>query len=923
MFLMTPLGRLRSAIKASARQGPRHRGTFRRPARCRIAVEILEGRCVPSTYNAALDFSATDNPNGVWSYGWSPTLGADFVPDAATRNVAGVDGWLGEQAGDGNPSVSHNGTADAVTEGAVTWQPGQLAFHPGPNGEYSVVRWTAPRAGALSLGAAFSGLDSAGPTSTDVHVLHNGATLFDGEVLDLGAGPSFTATQSVLAGETIDFAVGYGSDGTFSCDTTGLDATVSYTNTLSVGGLSSPITAGEIQTVTVTALDEDGNVLTDYTGTVHFASTDPQANLPADYTFTAGPGGDNGVHVLLATLKSAGLQTLSVSDTAGATASANIEVNRAAVSQLSVAGFPSPHPVGIAGTFGVTATDPFGNHVPSYTGTVHFTSTDPLATVSAAGRYDAAPDFSATDNPNGIWSYGWSPSLGGAFVQDTSHRNVSGIDFWMGEQAGDGNPSVSHNGTTNPITPGSMTWQPGQLGFHPGPNGEDAVVRWTAPRAGALSLGAAFSGLDFVGPTSTDVHVLHNGATLFDGEVLDFGAGPSFDTTVVVAAGDTIDFAVGYGSDGNFSCDTTGLDAFISYNDSPVITDYTFTSADAGSHTFIATFSTAGLQSLTATDTQAPSITGGQQNIEVTPGMAVSGFPATITAGVAGSFTVTAQNADGSTSTGYRGTAHFTSSDAQAVLPPDYTFTAADNGVHTFAATLKTAGSQSITVTDTVDPSVTGTQASITVNPAAASSFTVAGFPSPVTAGVAGSFTVTARDAFGNRATGYTGTVRFTSSDTQAVLPGNYAFTAGDAGVHTFSATLKSAGTRSLTATDTVNGALTGAQGSIQVNPAAARRLVLSAPASVKAGAKFSLTITVVDAYGNVATGYRGTIRFGSSDSSAALPRNYIFTAADLGVHTFTGLVLRKKGNQTITVTDTADGSITGSVSINVLASQQ
>src|SRR5262249_57823326 len=46
----------------------------------------------------------------------------------------------------------------------------------------------------------------------------------------------------------------------------------------------------------------------------------------------------------------------------------------------------------------------------------------------------------------------------------------------------------------------------------------------------------------------------------------------------------------------------------------------------------------------------------------------VSGFPATITAGVAGSFTVTAKNADGSTNAGYRGSVHFTSSDPQAVL---------------------------------------------------------------------------------------------------------------------------------------------------------------------------------------------------------------------------------------------------------------
>ncbi len=300
------------------------------------------------------------------------------------------------------------------------------------------------------------------------------------------------------------------------------------------------------------------------------------------------------------------------------------------------------------------------------------------------------------------------------------------------------------------------------------------------------------------------------------------------------------------------------------------------------------------------------------------PGMAVSGFPTKITAGVAGSFIVAAKNADGSTNTGYRGTVHFNSSDPQAVLPADYTFTAADKGVHTFSATLKTAGSQSITASDTVVPSGAGTQAGITVNPAAASRFTVAGFPSPFTAGTAGSFNVTAQDAYGNRATGYTSTIRFTSSDVKAVVPANYTFTAADAGVHTFSATLKTAGTQSLTATDTTNAALAGTQ-SVRVNSAKASRLLLSAPASVNAGARFSLTVTVLDAYGNVVTGYRGKMAFRSSDSTAALPKNYTFTAADAGVHTFAGLVLKKKGKQTIAVTDTLDSSLTGSATVDVV----
>src|SRR5207244_1328563 len=56
------------------------------------------------------------------------------------------------------------------------------------------------------------------------------------------------------------------------------------------------------------------------------------------------------------------------------------------------------------------------------------------------------------------------------------------------------------------------------------------------------------------------------------------------------------------------------------------------------------------------------------------------------------------------TLTDCRGTIHFTSTDPQAILPSDYTFTAADAGSHTFSVTLKTAGSQSIQVMDVVHP---------------------------------------------------------------------------------------------------------------------------------------------------------------------------------------------------------------------------
>src|SRR5262249_56216104 len=143
-------------------------------------------------------------------------------------------------------------------------------------------------------------------------------------------------------------------------------------------------------------------------------------------------------------------------------------------------------------------------------------------------------------------------------------------------------------------------------------------------------------------------------------------------------------------------------------------------------------------------------------------------------------------------------------------------------------ATVEGGGKEALRVTDAWRASLSGREKGIIVNPAAASTMIVAGFPSPTTAGVAGSFAVTLKDPYGNTATGYTGMVQFTSSDRKASLPANYTFTATDAGVHTFSAILKTAGTQSLTAKDTTTASLTGTDRGITVNPAAASKFLIS-----------------------------------------------------------------------------------------------
>ena len=294
------------------------------------------------------------------------------------------------------------------------------------------------------------------------------------------------------------------------------------------------------------------------------------------------------------------------------------------------------------------------------------------------------------------------------------------------------------------------------------------------------------------------------------------------------------------------------------------------------------------------------------------PGLTLSSEESSVTAGNLLSVTLTATVA-GVTDIGFRGTIHFTSSDSQAGLPSDYTFTSADQGVHTFNVTLKTAGSQSITATDTFVSSDT-TSTSVTVDPAAASTLVVSDFPASTTAGAGHYLKVTAKDPYGNIATGYAGTVHFTSNDPKAVLPSDYTFTTTNQGVKWFKGvTLETYGSHSITVTDQDSLSTTITR---WVRPGPATHLVLLKSGTVIAGTPFTLTVIAYDQFGNKANGYQGTIQFTSDDPNPVLPSDYTFVGSDGGRHVFTlGVVLTKSAMETVTATDVSTSTITGSVS--------
>ncbi len=166
----------------------------------------------------------------------------------------------------------------------------------------------------------------------------------------------------------------------------------------------------------------------------------------------------------------------------------------------------------------------------------------------------------------------------------------------------------------------------------------------------------------------------------------------------------------------------------------------------------------------------------------------------------------------------------------------------------------------------------------------------VAGFPNPQTAGVAGSVTVTAKDVSGNPATGYTGTVYFTSSDLVAGLPTNYTFVPGNGGSHTFTGVmLNTPGTQSITATDTVTGTITGSQTGITITASPAKEM-LAYTSTVGGSATISGTnVSLIVPIGTEVTGLAPTYTVSplasclpaSGSALVSNPQDYTVTAQD------------------------------------------
>jgi autotransporter-associated beta strand protein len=171
-------------------------------------------------------------------------------------------------------------------------------------------------------------------------------------------------------------------------------------------------------------------------------------------------------------------------------------------------------------------------------------------------------------------------------------------------------------------------------------------------------------------------------------------------------------------------------------------------------------------------------------------------------------------------------------------------------------------------------------------------------------AGAPFAFTVRALDALNQVDSAYTGTVQFSSLDPYpggaTFNPATYTFTVGanaDNGQHTFGATLYTAGTWDVTATDLSN--LTGSA-NVQVTPAAADHLLfLQQPTDTAAGQTISpVVVAVVDAYDNIETGDNGdtvTLSLGVNPGGGTLSGTLTLTVSG-GLATFGDLSIDQPG---------------------------
>ena len=250
----------------------------------------------------------------------------------------------------------------------------------------------------------------------------------------------------------------------------------------------------------------------------------------------------------------------------------------------------------------------------------------------------------------------------------------------------------------------------------------------------------------------------------------------------------------------------------------------------------------------------------------------------------------------------FTGSVQLSSTDGAAVLPAPYTYSAADGGLHIFRGfKLRTPGSQTVsaqTADGNVLRSVTFTVVAASAAPPTQLALSTS---ASVIAGGVNSLLVYARDASGAATAALAGTVHFSSSDANAVLPADYLFTSSDRGQHSFSLQLLSAGTQQVSVSLT---GLAGASQSVIVGPGLPRYLRFATqPTNASACQPLNPAVQVqeYDAYGNPAVTFGDTVQLTlNGNTPGAVLQGNVQTRTVQGVASFHNIAVNLRGTFTL-----------------------
>ncbi len=883
----------------------------------------------------------------------------------------------------GTPTAQNAGTAFSVTVNAVdaNWNLVTSA-----NGSAYTIRITSSDANAtlpstadLSSGTrtfnvTLKTAGSATVTASDVDDATKIASTSPSIPVDPGA---FTKLQILVPGETAAPGSSTGKTGTPTAQT-----------------------AGTPFSVTVNAVDANWNTVTTVTDMMGITSSDANAALPANAALVAG------TQTFSVNLKTAGSRTVTASDASDTSKTANtspsLTVNAGVFVKMQLLvpgetaapgsatgkiGTPSAQIAGTAFNVTANAVDANWNVVNTVTHTVGITSSDSNATLPANAALSAgtktfsvtlktvgSPTMTATDITDGTKTANTSPAvtvIPGAANKLTiqtqpSSTATAGVSFAQQPvirvEDASGNLVTSDNGRVITVARSAGTGTVQGTVTATTVNGIATFTDLSHNVANTITLNFTASGL--TGATSDNVVVspadFAKLQLLVPGETAAPGTSSGMTGTPTAAtAGTAVNVTVravdAFWNLINAVSDT--VDIASSDVNATLPAD---TALVSGTQTLSVTFKTAGSQTLTASDVSDPTKTASTSpSITVNAGAFVklqllvpgetaasgtatgkTGTPSAQGAGTAFDVTVNAVDANWNLVTSANGSAYtirITSSDANATLPSNGDLSSGDR---TFSVTLKTAGSATLTASDVDDATKTAsTSPSIAVNvgtftklqilvpgetAAPGSSTGKTGTPSAQSAGRPFNVTVNAVDANWNTITTVTDTVGITSSDANAALPADSALVAG---TQTFSVTMKTAGSRTVTASDVSDGSNTAnTSPSVTVNVGTFVKMQLLVPGEIAApgsatgktgtpntqvaGTAFNVTANAVDANWNIVSSTH-TVGITSSDSNAILPANAALSA---GTKTFS-VTLKTVGSPTMTATDITDGTKTANTS--------